>query len=427
MQFRYACGSQEHLQARRQFLGTAAAAAGGLLQGFSGLAPAVVAAELERKRRQLLVIFLDGGLSQFESWDPKPGTDTGGPFRAIATSVPGLQVSELLPHTAKQMHQLSVVRSVITKEIDHEPAKHLLETGRSIAAGADFPHLGAAAASFLSSPQNDLPPYVVVQSSSYFLGQAGFLDSRFAGVMLENGQPPRNLTPPPGLSADDIKRRTELRQLFDQRFGQRRRSAETEAYTGSYRTAERLAARKDVFDLSKESPRDIERYGSHDFGRHCLLARRLIENGVTCVQVRHRNYDSHVENFNYHLEKVGEFDQPFATLISDLADRRLLDSTLVLVMSEMGRSPRINKALGRDHWCKGWSLVLGGCGIQKGTVYGKTDRRGTEVIDGAVNQADLFHTFYTALGLDSARSFEVNGRSLPIADPGHGPISELLV
>ena len=427
MRFKYACGSQEHLVARRQFLGTAAAAAGGLLLGFSGHAPALVAAELERSRRQLLVIFLDGGLSQFESWDPKPGTDTGGPFRAIATSVPGLQVSELLPHTAKQMHHLSVVRSVITKENDHEPAKYLLETGRSRAAGADFPHLGAAAASFLASPQNDLPPYVVVQSSSYFLGHAGFLDSRFAGVLLENGRQPRNLTPPAGLSADDIKRRSELRLLFDQRFGQRRRSADTEAYTGSYRTAERLAARKDVFDLSKESARDIDRYGTHDFGRHCLLARRLIENGVSCVQVRHRNYDTHVENFNYHLEKVGEFDRPFATLISDLADRRLLDNTLVLVMSEMGRSPQINKALGRDHWCNGWSLVLGGCGIQKGTVYGKTDRRGTEVTDGAVNQADLFHTFYTALGLDSARSFEVNGRSLPIADPGHGPISELLV
>ena len=171
--------------------------------GLSGLANA---GELAGGNRQLLVIFLDGGLSQLESWDPKPGTIEGGPFRAIPTSVPGTHISELLPYTSQQMHHLAVIRSLQTTEKDHTPAKYLLETGRNQKEGSDFPHLGAAASSMLEPTKNDLPPYVVIQTSSYHLGHGGFLGSRYAGVNLVRGNPPRNLTPPEEIAAEEIGR-----------------------------------------------------------------------------------------------------------------------------------------------------------------------------------------------------------------------------
>ena len=426
MRKNYSCGSSEHLFARRQFLQGAATVGGGILLG-GGLASLATAGELATGQRRMLVIFLDGGLSQLESWDPKPGTDEGGPFRARPTSVPGLHVSELLPHTATQMHHLAVVRSISTAEKDHAPAKYLLETGRNLKEGADFPYLGAAAASKLVLPNSDMPPYAIIQTSNYHLGHGGFLGARFAGVNLARAKPPNNLNLPEGLTAEAIDRRSALRSLFDDRLSRNRRTADTEAYASSYKMADRMARRKDVFDLSKEPQKDRDRYGEHDFGRHCLLARRLLENNVPCVQVRHRAYDSHFENFNIHLEQLGEFDRTFSVLIDDLHTRGLLESTLVVVMSEMGRTPKINEQLGRDHWNKAWSLVLGGCGIHTGAVFGKTDKTGREVVEGRVNQADLFHTFYQALGIDSTASFETNGKEIPMAEPAHGPIEDLLI
>ena len=425
MKKNYHCGSAEHLLARRSFLQNTCVAGGSLLfsGGLSGLASA---GELATGQKKLLIIFLDGGLSQLESWDPKPGTQEGGPFRAIQTSVPGLHISELLPYTAQQMHHLAVIRSLQTTENDHTPAKYLLETGRNLKEGADFPYLGAAAASRLEPTDGDLPPYVVIQTSSYHLGHGGFLGSRYAGVNLVRGKPPRNLTPPEGLAAEEVRRRTALRDMIDRRLTRSRRTADTEAYASSYQMAERMSRKKDVFDLSQEPEREQERYGTHDFGRHCLLARRLLEAGLPCIQVRHRAYDSHFENFNIHLETLGEFDRTFATLMDDLHQRGLLESTLVAVMSEMGRTPKINNQMGRDHWTKAWSMVLGGCGIQAEAVYGKTDERGMEIVDGKMNQADLFHTIYSAIGIDATESFQVGGKDIPIAEPVHGPIEDLL-
>ena len=182
----------------------------------------------------------------------------------------------------------------------------------------------------------------------------------------------------------------------------------------------------DVFDLSKEPQKEQDRYGKHDFGRHCLLARRLLESDVPCIQVRHRAYDSHFENFNIHLEQLREFDLTFATLMDDLHERGLLESTLVIVMSEMGRTPKINNQMGRDHWSKSWSIALGGGGIQPGAVYGKTDNKGIEILDGKVDQSDLFHTFYRAVGIDPNAVFDTNAKTVPLAEPAHGPIEELL-
>ena len=160
---------------------------------------------------------------------------------------------------------------------------------------------------------------------------------------------------------------------------------------------------------------------------HCLLARRLIEKGISCVQVTHSNYDTHNENFNFHFEQLGDFDRPFATLIDDLAQRGLLQHTLVVVLSEFGRTPNINGLYGRDHWSKAWSICLGGTGIVPGAVIGKTNDNGTEVTDRQVDTGDLFHTYLAALGVKSSGHFLIGGQKLPIADPAHEPIRELLV
>ncbi len=184
--------------------------------------------------------------------------------------------------------------------------------------------------------------------------------------------------------------------------------------------------RRDTFDVAKEPDKDQERYGKHDFGRHCLLARRLLEAGVSYVQVVHSNYDTHNENFDFHLEQMGEFDQPFACLVADLADRGLLDQTLVVVLSEFGRTPNINLYYGRDHWSKAWSVVMGGAKVHRGMVYGKTNEKGTEVTDGQVNHGQLFHTYLQSVGVDSTSSLAVEGRQIPLADPAEQPIWNVL-
>lgn len=432
MDCKYACGSPEHSMGRRSFLGgVAAGLAGGLgaaAIGGGGLVTPAFARHLESTQRRVLVVFLSGGVSQLETWDPKPGTDTGGPFRAIPTTVPGVHVSELLPCTARQMHHLALVRSVNTGENDHGKGSYLMTRGRRREASTEYPHLGAVCAKTLNPPTSPLPGYIRISpgGSGGSTRDSAYLGPKYDGIVLGGGKPPRDITRPGKLGADADARRNEFRRGLDERFLRRRRTAATEAYTYSYEQARRLMERRRIFDTAHEPPRDRERYGSHDFGRHCLLARRLLENGVTFVQVSHTNYDTHFENFNYHIEQLGEFDRPFATLIEDLHQRGILQSTLVVVMSEFGRTPRINATYGRDHWGKSWSVALGGCGIQAGAVIGKTNRNGTEVADRQVDHGDLFHTYMKAVGVDSSGEFEIGGRPLPIADPARAAIEEVL-
>jgi uncharacterized protein (DUF1501 family) len=157
-----------------------------------------------------------------------------------------------------------------------------------------------------------------------------------------------------------------------------------------------------------------------------LLARRLLEAGVPFVQVNHSNYDTHYENFDFHIEQLGEFDRPFATLVADLADRGLLADTLICVMSEFGRTPKINKNYGRDHWGTAWSVVLGGAKIQPGAIIGKTSENGTKVVDRAVDHGEIFHTVLQAVGVNSKAEFDIGGRKFPLADPAKDAIKELI-
>ena len=418
----YACGSAAHLT-RRKFLGAAAAL------GAGGFASASATTSLAKAQKRVLVVFLHGAVSQLESWDPKPGTATGGPFRAIPTSVPGIHVSELLPETAKRMHRLALVRGLNTAEDDHGRGMELMMSGRKPEPGTEFPHMGAVAAKLLGGGDSALPGHIQIWphgGGGFGSKDATFLGPKYASVTLGDGKPPPNLVRPDGLTPDADARQNDLRKKLNERFAKSRRSAATEAYTESFDRAERVVRNAEVFDISKEPPKLADRYGRHDLGRHLLVARRLLEAGVSFVRVNHSNYDTHHENFDFHIEQLGEFDRPFATLLDDLADRGMLESTLVVVMSEFGRTPNINHLYGRDHWSKAWSVALGGCGVQTGAVVGKTNATGTAVVDREVNAGHLFHTVLSAVGLDSHGKFHPDARPIHIADPKAAPIQEVL-
>jgi hypothetical protein len=387
------------------------------------------ARQLEKEQKRVLMVWLHGGSSQLETWDPKPGTSTGGPFQAIPTSVPGIHICELLPHTARQMHRLALVRGLNTAEDDHGKGAYIMHTGRRQEPAMKWPHFGSVCAKLLGDGDNPLPGYIHITprgNGGVNSEDAAFLGPRYASVSLSDGHAPANLDRPPMLTEIADAQRHAFRTHANERFNRSRRTAQTEAYTQSYEQAAQLMRKRALFDINKEPPQVVDRYGRHDFGRHCLMARRLLEGGATFVKVAHSNYDTHHENFDFHIEQLGEFDRPFATLLQDLHDRGLLDGTLVVVLSEFGRTPRINRNYGRDHWSKAWSVALAGCGIKGGSVSGKTNAEGTAVTDREVNGGHLFHTYLGALGFNSKKNFYVDQRPIPIADPKASPIKEVL-
>jgi uncharacterized protein DUF1501 len=429
MDAKYACKSGEHVVARRQFLGAmAAAGAGACVGGLGVFTTPVIADQLRSDQKRIVVFNMAGGLSQLESWDPKPGTATGGPFRSIATSVPGIRISELLPETAKQMHHLCLVRGVNTSEDDHGKGAYLMLHGRRQTPAGEYPEIGAVAAKALAPTESPLPGYVLITpgGGGGRGNDAAYLGPKYSSVQLGNGKPPQNTVRPQNVSELSETSRQAFRKRVNDEFLSRRRTAITEAFTYSFEQAEQLMRQRDVFDVSKEPEKDVNRYGKHDFGRHCLLARRLLEKGITCVQLSHSNYDTHNENFNFHIEQLGEFDRSFANFVADIADRGMLDSTLIVVLSEFGRTPGINPHMGRDHWSKSWSICMGGGRVPRGHVYGKTSADGKAVEDGQVDHGALFHTYLEAVGVDSTGSFVIDGRKMPIADPAAAAVSELL-
>ncbi|QDT79714.1 hypothetical protein Mal35_31810 [Gimesia maris] len=418
MQRNQGCQQLDHQVARRQFL---AGAAGGTLACSLSGSPAV-AKQVDGQHKRILQVYLQGGVSQLESWDPKPGTEFGGPFRAISTSVPGMHISELLPYTAQRMHHLSIVRSINLKTNDHRQGRLFMEKGRR---AGEYPYVGSIASKYLAPEKAELPGYIHISTRGLSDSTSAFLGARHAQLKFQGVTPPKNLSLPKGLAQSAATRRMELRQQFNQQFQAGRGKAMTETFDASFQQAEKLMSRKTFFEKAPADI-DLERYGKHDFGRNCLLARTLLENNATCVKVTHHGYDSHAENFNFHLEQLGEFDKTFSMLLDDLHERGMLESTLVMVYSEFGRTPKINVRYGRDHWGTAWSIALGGCGIQPGAIIGKTNDKGTAVAEREVDAGHLFHTYLQALGIDSTRDHEIAGRSVPIGDPAASPIKELL-
>jgi hypothetical protein len=418
------CAKSEHALSRRRFLASAAGTA-----GLSALCNPLVAQELRKQRRQVLFVWLDGGMSQLESWDPKPNTPFGGPFRPINTAVPGIQISELLPNCAKVMKHLALVRSVSTQDNSHSAGVDRINRGDPKNRGVVYPYFGSAVAKLIGAGQSGLPPYVWVKpmSGGFIYKDAGFLGPKYGALALGDGKPPENLLRPKEMTAEQDDERNDLRKLLDQQYAKDRRPELTEANSYAYEMAEQLQKRIELFDLSKLPQKDQDRYGTHDLGRHLLLARRLLEAGVTFVKVTSYGWDTHGDHFNGAASLHPKFDKPFAAIVQDLADRGMLENVLVIACAEFGRTPRINGHIGRDHWPEAWSVAMAGRGIRGGVVAGKTNDKGTEVATDPVDIGGLFHTWFRALGVNPEETqYRNGGQPLPIAHEDMKPVKEVL-
>jgi uncharacterized protein (DUF1501 family) len=237
---------------------------------------------------------------------------------------------------------------------------------------------------------------------------------------------PDNIRRPSGLSDLDHKERADLRALLSKRFARGRESGVLGSHNEAYQRVRGLLASEKLFDVTQEPQRMRDRYGPTQFGEQVLVARRLVEAGVPFVRVGRAWWDSHGQNFETHQELVPELDHVMATLLDDLQERGLLESTLVLTLAEFGRTPRINASLGRDHFASAWSMSLSGCGIRGGSVYGKTDATGQRVADGQVGAAEVFATIYRALGIRHNKNYYVGSRPVPLTQPDTEPIKEVL-
>ena len=422
------CGTADHGLGRRQFMGEFLTGMGALA-GTSLFSHPLGATEVARQGKSVVVVYLNGGVSQFESWDPKSDLETGGPFKAIPTTVPGVHISELLPHTARQMHHMALIRSVSTDLDDHGLANNLVRSGRMTRSATEFPELGAVVAKGLERPDFPLPGHIatMVGGAGGRANNAAYLGPRYASVSVgaEKGGIV-NTQLPEGMSVTVDSRRHDWRRFVNTRHRGRVQSAEMDAYTQCFEQALQLMEKRELFDISHEPVAIQDAYGKSEFGKQLLLARRLVEQEVPFIEIQHGGWDFHHNNFEFHLHYVADFDRPFAHFIGDLEQRGLLERTLVIVMTEFGRTPKINGGYGRDHYPNAWSVALAGCGIQQGAVIGKTDAKGIEVTDRKVDHRHLLHTYLQAVGIDSSSEFDVAGRKFPIADPAYGPIKELL-
>ena len=395
---------------RRDFLRLGSLGALGLnLPGF------LRAASVSKPKRDVSVILVwqSGGCGHQDTFDMKPDApaDYRGEFKPIPTNVPGIQVCEHLPRMAKIADKYTILRSLNSRENNHERAINYLLTGYLPLPTIEFPSMGSTVSKELG-PKNGMPPYVTVPNTFPSYG-AGFLGGEhnpfIAGDANVAGYKVRDLTLPADVDWSRLGNRRWLVEQMDKKFRAVEASPDFAALDGFYQRAYDLVnspEAKKAFDIESEPASLREQYGRTPVGQGCLLARRLVEAGVRFVTVAKGwlNYDTHGDNFNT-MKKVllPEFDPAFATLIEDLGQRGMLDSTLVIAMGEFGRTPQVNKDAGRDHHCKAWSAVLAGAGIPGGRVLGATDKTATEVTDLPVSPEDLIHTIYTLVGIDPAK------------------------
>jgi len=425
------CGSPEHAMHRRTFLqGTLAGLTAAVSLGGLGLSAEEKSGEQLRKTgKRALFIWLAGGSSQFETWDPKPGRETGGPFRTIATTVPGYRVCELMPKLAGMMKDIAVIRSLNTVISEHEQAADLVSTGRPKEAALEYPEIGVVLSKELAVKDTALPDYVsfFTTTEGRRRPRTGFLGAGHSPLLLEKSARPEFVDLPPGMSETRHTRREQLRASLSEGFAEDRPGSElVRGYNSAYEKVRGLMRSDHLFNLDNE-PRSVrDRYGSTPFGEQCLMARRLLEAGVAVVKVARGFWDSHHDNFESHRELVPDFDHVLSVLLADLKDRGLLESTLVFVLSEFGRTPVINKDVGRDHFAAAWSVAMAGAGIRGGTIYGQTDPDGKTVKDGEVTASDLAATMYQAVGIDPRKDYQVGLRPVPLAREKSRIIDEVL-
>jgi len=384
------------------------------------------------KAKSCILLWLDGGPSHLETFDVKPdaSAEVRGPFQPMKTAVRGMEICELMPNTAKVADKIAIVRSVTSPLGEHGLANHYLLTGYKPSPVLQYPSLGSVVAE-VRGGRPTLPPYTAIPESSAVMG-AGFLGPArqpFA-VGSDPAKPDfrvRDLDFYPGVSTGRMDRRREYLEQLD-RFQKRTEVEPDPAFDQAYRVVTSSEAKR-AFDLSEEKPPVRASYGPRTLGQSCLLARRLVERGVAFVTVNNPGWDTHGDlvlrlKEGYSGAKVGvglipTFDLAFAALVTDLADRGLLDETLVIAMGEFGRTPKVNTARGRDHWPRVFSIALAGGGIRGGQVYGASDRVGESPADKPVTPADLAATIFTLLGISPSKELHTSdGRPVAVNQGG---------
>lgn len=408
---------------RRDFLKyiPAAAAAGGLSWQDQVMASAPA---LRKAGKACILLWMGGGPSQFETFDPKPGHANGGETKTIPTTIPGVQISANLPRIAQTTDDLCLIRSMTGKDGQHPRATFLMHTGYAPSPAVKYPTLGSIVAKEIGDATSDLPSFVRIGAgqgaNASAMGGAGILGVDYDPLtMTAAGRPPENTS----LASDEkrFQRRLNLLDRVQSDYANQGGSETVADHQKIYAQASRLVLSPKMtgFDLDKEPQKIKEAYGSSPFGQGCLLARRLIETGVTFVEVTLGNWDTHQDNFNRVRDLCGQLDQPYAALLADLKSRGLLDSTLVIWTGEFGRTPRVNPNSGRDHFPRAFTSILAGGGVKGGQVIGATDAGGDAVQDRPVTVNDFLRTTCRSLGIDADKqNMSSIGRPIKIVDGG---------
>lgn len=409
-----------HVIRRRDFLKQLSLA--GLAAGTLSWTDAIAASAdgLRSRGMACILLWMQGGPSQFETFSPKPGHINGGETKAIATNVAGVHFAENMPHCAKVMDQLAVVRSMTSKEGNHLRATYLLHHGYLPLGGVNFPTLGSNVAHQIGDAASQLPNYVRIGSRLPSSGGGGFLGVDYDPLILRTAtRPPDNTTPL--TDAARFERRIGLLESIDGHFGAHGGEQIVTDHRKLVDQAREMitSPRMEAFDVEREPLKLREAYGQGEFAAGCLMARRLVEQGVTFVEVVSGGWDTHVDGFNRTRKLTAAIDQPTAMLISDLRDRGMLDKTLVVWLGEFGRTPRVNPRAGRDHYPRAFSAVLAGGGVRGGQVIGETNEAGTDVIARPVTVHDLFRSIYHTLGIDADHeNVSRAGRPIKLVDGG---------
>ena len=405
---------------------------------FSGLfsIPAV-ADEAKRRGKKCILLWLCGAPSQFETWDPKPGTPTSGPFAAIDTNLPGVQISSLMPKCATIMDKLAVIRSMSTEPMEHFQGIDVLTRGDQPRQPFIRPILGSVVAQQLGDLDSPVPQFVLLdpcpegnEFKAFKAGNwAGWLGAEYGPIRAGGEYSIPNLERLDSISAGDHADREALRAFFSRKYENDRKSEAAASHNAAFNRVKGLMSCAPLFDLNSLPEKDRERYGAGAFAQHALQARHLIENGSTFVMVANgMPWDNHAFQHEMHQMLVPELDNVLFQLITDLDSSGLLEETLVIAMGEFGRTPWLNTSRGRDHYPKAWSMAMAGAGIKPGVVYGATDPLGFEVTESQVDNRRLFATIFTALGIDPHEEYDLPG--LPTffrVEEDAAPIDEILI
>ena len=422
---------------RRDFLRVGALAPLGLsLANLLSFEKAMAGAVAQSRAKSVILVYLGGGISHHDTFDPKPDAveEIRGKYKTIPTSVTGLHVTELLPQMAKVMDKVALIRSGTHENDHHETATNWVLSGRFGSPFGDFPAMGAVVA-HETGFSGIVPPYVAVPKNPSFtweLGKSAWLGGRYesfkCGDPNEANFKVRDLSKSAEITPQVLERRRSLLEAVDQLSARVKGNDQIATYDEfEQKAAEMVLSPKAqaAFDIAQEDAKLRDEYGHHEFGQSCLMARRLVESGVRFVTVNNGGWDHHKKIFEGLDKKVPGFDQGFSALIRDLDQRGLLAETLVVAMGEFGRTPKVNKDAGRDHWGRAGSLIFAGAGVQGGRVIGATDKNGAFVTDRPVRPADVCWTIYEALGIEPAKELRTpEGRPVSILAEG-GTIKEL--